>query len=73
MKKYFSTLGSIKKIKSNFIGTQSSFVHDDSIKDLLGLDSGALYEKYNVSPNPLDIFSFDNIFLECDIAQGMIL
>ena len=25
-----------------------------------------------LSPNPVDILSFDNIFLESDIAKGMI-
>ena len=32
-----------------------------------------MYEEYNLSPNPVDILSFDNIVFECDIAQGMIL
>ena len=45
---------------------------DDSIKDLLGFHAITLYEEYNLSTNPVDILSFDNIFLECDIAQGMI-
>ena len=31
-----------------------------------------LQEEYNLSDYPVDILSFDNIFLECDIAQGMI-
>ena len=33
-----------------------------------------MYGKYILSPNPdpVDILSFDSIFLECDIAQGMI-
>ena len=30
-----------------------------------------IYEEYNLSPNRVDILSFDRIFLECDIAQGM--
>ena len=30
------------------------------------------YEKNNLSPNPVDIFSLGNIFLETDIAQGRI-
>ena len=29
------------------------------------------YKKYNSSPNPVDILSFDNIFIECGITQGM--
>ena len=45
---------------------------DDSIKDLLGFLAITLYEEYNLSTKPVDILSFDNIFLECDIAQGMI-
>ena len=45
---------------------------DDSMRDLLGFNARTLYEKNNLSPNPVDILSFDNIFLECDIAQGMI-
>ena len=31
-----------------------------------------MYKQYSLSPNPVDILSFDNIFLECDIAKGMI-
>ena len=46
---------------------------DDSIKDLLGFNARTLFEEYNLSPNPVDILSFDNFFQECDIAQGMIL
>ena len=30
------------------------------------------FEENIISPNPVDILSFDNIFIECDIAQGMI-
>ena len=45
---------------------------DDSMKDILGFNARTLYEEYNLSTNPVDILSFDNIFLECDIAQGMI-
>ena len=29
-------------------------------------------EEYNLSPNPVDILSFEKIFIECDIAQGVI-
>ena len=45
---------------------------DDSIRDLLGFNARTIYEEFNLSPNPVDILSFDNGFLECDIAQGMI-
>ena len=49
-----------------------SFMFDDFIRDLLGFNARTLYEKYNLSPNPLDISSFGNIFLECNICQVMI-
>ena len=45
---------------------------DDSIRDLLGFNARTLYEEYTLSNNPVDILSFDNIFIECNIAQGMI-
>ena len=70
IKPNFSTLGSIIKISPQ--GPIISFTFDDSIKDLLGFHAITLYEEYNLSTNPVDILSFDNIFLECDIAQGMI-
>ena len=45
---------------------------DDSIGNLLGFDETILWEEYNLSPNPVDILTFDNIFVEYDIAQRMI-
>ena len=45
---------------------------DDSIRELLGFNARTWNEEYNLSPNPVDILSFYNIFLESDIAQGMI-
>ena len=45
---------------------------DDSIGSLLGFNETILWEEYNLSPNHVDILSFDNIFIECDIARGMI-
>ena len=44
---------------------------EDSIRNLLGLNETILYNEYNISPNPVDILSFDDIFIESDIAQGM--
>ena len=70
IKPNFSTLGSIIEISPQ--GPIISFMFDDSIKDLLGFHAVTLYEEYNLSTSPVDILSFDNIFLECDIAQGMI-
>ena len=66
----FTTLGSIVEILTP--GPQISFVSNDSIGSLLGFNEILVWGKYNLSDNPVDILSFDNIFLECDIAQGMI-
>ena len=70
IKPNFSTLGSIVEISQT--GPNFSFVMENSIAKLLGFDETILYYEYNLSPNPVDILSFDNIFLETDIAQGMI-
>ena len=66
----FNTLGSIIEISST--GPIISFAPNDSIGNLLGFSKTTIYEEYNISPNPVDIISFDNIFIECDIAKGMI-
>ena len=65
----FSTLGSIIEISTQ--GPVITFVPDDSTRDPLGFDK-ITYEENNLSSNPIDILSFDKIFLEFDIAQGMI-
>ena len=70
IKPNFSTLGSIIEISTQ--GPIITFIPDDSIRDLLGFNKTTIFEEYNLSPNPIDILSFDNIFLECNIAQGMI-
>ena len=31
-----------------------------------------LSDEYNLSDKPVDIISFNNIFIECDFAKGMI-
>ena len=67
----FSTLGSIVEIKPQ--RPILSFMFNDSVRVLIGFHAITLYEEYNLSPNPVDILSFDNIFLECNIAQEMIL
>ena len=66
----FSTLGSIVEILTP--GPQISFVFDDSIGSLLGFNEILVWGKYNLSDDPVDILSFDNIFIECNIAQGLI-
>ena len=70
IKPNFSTLGSIVEISSQ--GPQISFLPSDSIRDLLGFKPKLLHEEYNLCDYPVDILSFDNIFIETDIAQGMI-
>ena len=66
----FSTLGSI--IEKSPQGPIIGFVFDDSNRSPLGFHETILYEEYNLSSNPIDILSFDNIFLETNIAQGKI-
>ena len=70
IKPNFSTLGSIIEISNQ--GPVITFVPDNSMGDLLGFKKTTIFEEYNLSPNPVDILSFDKIFLECDIVQGMI-
>ena len=70
IKSNFSTLGSIMKIKPQ--GATIGFVFKDTIGNLLGFDETIVYEEYNLSENPVDIISFDNIFIETDITRGTI-
>ena len=70
IKPNFSTLGSIKEISTH--GSVITILPDDSMRDLIGFKKTTIYEEYNFSPNPVDILSFDNIFLERNIVQGMI-
>ena len=70
IKPKFSTLGSIIEISNE--ESAISFKASDSIGSLLAFNKRTIYEEYNLSDNPVDILSFDNIFLGCNIAQGMI-
>ena len=70
IKTNFSSLRSI--IEISLQGRIFCFMFDDSIRNLLGLIARTLDEEYNLSPDPVNILSFDNVFLGCDIAQGMI-
>ena len=70
IKPNFSTLGSIIEISPQ--GAVITFVHDDSIGNLPGFSKTTKFEEYNLSQNPVDILSFDNIFIETDIAKGLI-
>ena len=69
IKPNFSTLGSIIEIKDEW---KIDFTQDNTIRDVLGFKSKIVSEEYNLSDNPVDIISFDNIFIECDIAKAMI-
>ena len=69
IKPNFSTLGSIIEISNE--ESAISFKPSDSIGSLLGFNKRTIYEEYNLSDNPVDILSFENIFIETDIAQGM--
>ena len=66
----FSTLGSI--LETSPQGPIISFMFDDSIGDLLGFNARTFNEEYTPTNNSVDILSFDNFFIECDIAKGMI-
>ena len=70
IKPNFSTLGSIIRISPQ--GPIIGFVFDDGFGKLLGFNETILWDEYNLSPNPVDILSFDIIFIETDIAKGMI-
>ena len=70
IKPKFSTLGSIVEISNE--ESAILFKPSDSIGSLLGFNKRTIYEEYNLSDNPVDILSFDNIFIETDIAKGMI-
>ena len=70
IKPNFSTLGSIIEISNE--ESAISFKASGSIGSLLGFNKRTIYDEYNLSDNPVDILSFDNIFIETDIAQGMI-
>ena len=70
IKPNFSTMGSIVGILPQ--GPIIGFLFDDNCGNLLGFHETILWQEYNLSLNPVDILSFDNILLECDIAKGMI-
>ena len=62
IKRNFSTLGSF--IEKSTQGPVISFVPDDRMRDILGIIATTMSEEYNISPNPVDILSVDNIFSE---------
>ena len=70
IKPNFSTLGSIVEISTK--RPIITFAPDDSMGDPLGFNKTTISEEFNLSHNPVDILSFDNFFIETDIAKGMI-
>ena len=56
-----STLGTIIKLSPQ--GPIIGFIFEDSIGNLLGFHETILWQDYNLSHNPVDILSFDNIFI----------
>ena len=54
IKPNFSTLRSNIEISTQ--GSVITFVPDDRMGDLLGFNRTTIYEEYNLSPNPVDIF-----------------
>ena len=70
IKPNFSTLGSIIEFQPQ--GPIIGFVYDHSVRNLLAFNETKLYKECNLSPNLVVILSLDNVFRECDIAQGMI-
>ena len=70
IKPSFSTLGSVMEIATQ--GPVITFVPGDSIRDLLRFNKTRIYEEFVLSPNPVDVLAIGKVFLECDIAQGMI-
>ena len=69
IKPNFSTLGSIIEISPR--GPIISSLFDDNIPEVFGFNARTFYEQYNLSPDPVDIISFNNIFIETNFARGM--
>ena len=66
----FNTLGSTIEISPQ--GPIVSFASDDTFRSILGFRETINYKEYNLSHNAFGILSYDNTFVECDIAHGMI-
>ena len=70
IKPNFLTLGSIIEIRPQ--GSVISFAAGDSVRNILGFHETLLYKEYNLSDNPVDILSFDIVFVHTNIAKGII-
>ena len=45
---------------------------NDSNRNRLGFNETILYKEFYQAHNPVDITSFDNVFIETDVVNGMI-
>ena len=68
IKSTFISIGSVFEISLQ--GALISFASVDIIRNLLGFNETIFYKEYIPSPNPVDIISFDDVFIGCDIARG---
>ena len=57
------------KLKGKAIEKTYSIQHN---QDLPHFNTTTTFEEHNLLPNPVDILSFENIFIESDIAPGLI-
>ena len=67
IKPNFSTLESIIEISPQ--GPIIRFMFDDSVRELLGFSARTLYGEHTLSSDSVNFLSFNDIFLETDIAQ----
>ena len=70
IKPNFDNLGSIIEISD---GWEIDFTQNETIREVLGFKSKRISNEINNSDYPVDIISFDNIFIETDIALGMLI
>ena len=54
-------------------GWEIDFTQNKTIRDVLGFGKKIINEEINFSENPVEIISFDNIFIETNIAKGLII
>ena len=72
IKSNFCTLGTNMELSSSIKGGQFDFTPSITIRDLLGFKPKVIFEDCNLSDYRVEILSIDNVFLEFDVAHGMI-
>ena len=70
IKPNFDNLHSIIEIAD---GWEIDFTQNETIREVLGCKSKRISNEINNSDYPVDIISFDNIFIQTDIALGMLI